>query len=68
MVASEVARGASNLEISTNLSITERTVKAHITSIFGKLQVRNRVELALLLHNVRISEGSMDIQSKNHTL
>jgi len=67
-VALEVARGASNQEISVILTIKERTVKAHITSIFGKLNVRNRVELALLLNNVQVSNDDMDIPSKEHTL
>lgn len=67
-VALEVARGASNQEISVILTIKERTVKAHITSIFGKLNVRNRVELALLLNNVQVSNDVMDIPSKEHTL
>ena len=51
-VAEEVARGATNQEISASLAIKERTVKAHITSIFSKLSVRNRVELALLFNNL----------------
>ncbi|WP_339669437.1 response regulator transcription factor [Dasania marina] len=55
MVAQAVARGATNQEISAHLGIAERTVKAHITSIFAKLSVRNRVELALLLNNVAFS-------------
>lgn len=67
-VALEVARGASNQEISVILTIKERTVKAHITSIFSKLNVRNRVELALLLNNVQVSNDVMDIPSKEHTL
>ena len=46
-VAHHVASGASNQEISVTLGISERTVKAHITSIYKKLGVRNRVELAL---------------------
>jgi DNA-binding NarL/FixJ family response regulator len=60
-VAEEVARGASNQEISAKLSIKERTVKAHITSVFSKLNTRNRVGLALLLNNIDISKDPMDI-------
>lgn len=47
MVARLVARGESNREIAGALEITERTVKAHLTTIFEKLQVRDRVQLAL---------------------
>ncbi len=51
-VAREVARGASNLEIAELLQISERTVKAHLSAIFDKLQVRDRVQLALKLNQV----------------
>lgn len=40
-----VSSGARNKEIATKLSISEHTVKAHISSIFRKTQARNRVEL-----------------------
>jgi NarL family two-component system response regulator YdfI len=39
-----LAQGASNKEISLRLQITERTVKAHVTSIFNKLGVNSRAE------------------------
>lgn len=67
-VARCVARGSTNFEISDLLDIKERTVKAHITSIFYKLKVRNRVELALLLNNVQVPEPPMDNPSKRHAL
>lgn len=51
-VADEVARGASNREIAEKLSISERTVKAHLSAIFIKLQLRDRVQLALKLNCV----------------
>ena len=54
MVAGHIAHGASNKEISQALDITERTVKAHISSMFEKLAVRDRVQLALKLNNVSI--------------
>jgi two-component system nitrate/nitrite response regulator NarL len=46
-VAQLVARGQSNLEIAFNLKITERTVKAHLTSIREKTETGNRLILAL---------------------
>jgi len=52
MVADQVAHGATNREISQSLEITERTVKAHLSSIFGKLAVRDRVQLALAMNNI----------------
>lgn len=48
-VALEAARGSSNKEIARVLSISERTVKAHLTSVFETLKVRDRLHLALVL-------------------
>lgn len=67
-VARFVAQGATNLEISAALDIKERTVKAHITSIFYKLKVRNRVELALRLNDVPLPEPAMEKPSKPYAL
>jgi NarL family two-component system response regulator LiaR len=39
-----LVKGLSNLEISTQLSISKATVKYHLTSLFSKLGVKNRVE------------------------
>lgn len=46
-----VARGLSNKEIARELGIQEKTVKHYMTAILAKLQVRNRVEAALLAHD-----------------
>ena len=43
-----VAGGDSNKEIAADLGLSEKTVKHHMTNILQKLQVRNRVEAALL--------------------
>ena len=48
-VALKVARGESNKEIARELHIAERTVKAHLSAIFEKLEVRDRLQLAILL-------------------
>lgn len=39
-----IAAGLSNKQISRSLAISERTVKFHVTSILGKLQVENRAQ------------------------
>lgn len=46
-VARAVAQGHSNKEIARQLGITERTVKAHLGTVFEKLGVRDRLQLAL---------------------
>jgi DNA-binding NarL/FixJ family response regulator len=46
-VLSLVSGGADNLKISALLGITERTAKAHVASLYRKLEQENRVELAL---------------------
>lgn len=40
----ELAKGASNARIASTLDITERTVKAHISSVFAKLDLTDRTE------------------------
>ena len=42
-----IGSGESNKQIARELCITERTVKAHLTGIFRKLGVADRVRLAL---------------------
>jgi DNA-binding NarL/FixJ family response regulator len=48
-VALKVSRGESNKEIARELNVAERTVKAHLSAIFEKLNVRDRLQLAILL-------------------
>ena len=47
-IANLVAQGQSNLEIAANLDIVERTVKAHLSSIYEKTKTGSRLNLALL--------------------
>jgi DNA-binding NarL/FixJ family response regulator len=42
-----VARGLTNLEIAGELHVSLSTVKTHLTSLMGKLGVRNRVEMVI---------------------
>ncbi len=59
-VARLVAAGYSNKEIAAWLSIGEKTVKSHMVSIFRKLRIRHRLELAL--HPIQ-----QDILLNNHS-
>ena len=51
-IAQLVAKGANNKNIASDLDISERTVKAHLTSIFHKTESKDRLQLALLVKEV----------------
>jgi two-component system nitrate/nitrite response regulator NarL len=48
-----VAEGLSNKEVASRLKLQEKTVKHHMTGVLSKLNVRNRTEAALLMHEAR---------------
>ena len=48
-IALAVGDGKSNREIAEHFEISEPTVKTHLTSIFRKLEVKDRIGLVLLL-------------------
>lgn len=48
-----VSQGRSNREVGEQLELQEKTVKHYMTSILQKLQVRNRVEAAMLMRQHR---------------
>ena len=53
-VAKLIRTGKSNKRIASTLFISERTVKAHLTSIFKKMQVADRLHLAISLKSFDI--------------
>lgn len=53
-VARLVASGSSNREVAEQLAISERTAKAHLTSIFDKLGLRDRLQLSLKINGLTI--------------
>ena len=50
-VAVAVGRGLSNAEIAGELYLSVPTVKAHVSRLFDKLQVTNRVQIAMCVHD-----------------
>ena len=52
-VAEAVAGGAGNKDVARQLGITERTVKAHLSTIFDKLGVKDRLQLAVRIIALR---------------
>jgi len=50
-VAIMLGDGATHQQIAETLNITVRTVKAHATSIYHKLDVKDRLALSLYLHS-----------------
>jgi DNA-binding NarL/FixJ family response regulator len=51
-VAQMVHKGGNNKTIARQLDISERTVKAHLSAIFRKLDIENRLHLALFFNDV----------------
>ncbi|UFQ19016.1 MULTISPECIES: response regulator [Streptomyces] len=50
-VAVAVGRGGSNADIAAQLFLSVATVKAHVSRILTKLDLNNRVQIALLTHD-----------------
>ncbi|HEY7707437.1 MAG TPA: response regulator transcription factor [Gaiellaceae bacterium] len=53
-----IARGLSNAEIGRELYISDTTVKTHITHIFQKLDLRDRVQAVVLAYESGILEAT----------
>ncbi|WP_328791837.1 response regulator transcription factor [Streptomyces sp. NBC_00273] len=56
-VALAVGRGLSNAEIGRELHLALPTVKTHVSRILTRLDLNNRVQIALLVHDANLSGG-----------
>ena len=54
-MARAIGTGDSNAEVATSLYMSEATVKAHVSRLFTKLAVTNRVQIAILVHDAHQS-------------
>ncbi|GFE12444.1 DNA-binding response regulator [Streptomyces glebosus] len=54
-VVRAVARGLSNAEIGRELAMSEGTVKAHVSRALAKLNLANRVQMALLVRDAGLT-------------
>ena len=59
-VISAIVEGAANKDIGKQFGLSEQTVKNHLSNIFDKLGVSNRLELALYAVHHRLLSGSPD--------
>ena len=64
-VLTMVCEGLLNKQIAYELSVSEATIKAHVTAIFRKLGVKNRTELAIwaLTHTVAVAYPTSELAS-----
>lgn len=53
-----VGAGLSNAEIGERLFLVEGTVKAYVSAVLNRLDVRNRVQAAVLAHEAGLVDGS----------
>jgi DNA-binding NarL/FixJ family response regulator len=56
-VALSIAAGRSNAEIGRELFLSVATVKAHITQVLLKLELNNRVQIAMLAHDAGLTDA-----------
>ncbi len=59
-VAVAVGRGSSNAEIAAELYMSVPTVKTHVSRILAKLDLNNRVQIALLAHDAGLLDSAQE--------
>ena len=56
-IAVEVGRGSANAQIAAALHLSVPTVKTHVSAILAKLDLNNRVQIALLVHDAGLLDA-----------
>ncbi|MER7697896.1 MULTISPECIES: response regulator transcription factor [unclassified Streptomyces] len=59
-VAVAVGRGGSNAQIAGSLHLSVATVKTHVSRILARLDLNNRVQIALLVHDAGLLDTDRD--------
>jgi len=57
-----VAEGLLNKQIADRLDVQERTVKAHLSAIFERLEVRNRTQAGVILRELELSDPARQLE------
>jgi DNA-binding NarL/FixJ family response regulator len=52
-----LAEGLDNYEIAARLDISEKTVRNHVSTIFGKLQIKSRAHAVALARDAGLGTG-----------
>jgi DNA-binding NarL/FixJ family response regulator len=60
-VVALIGAGLSNAEIAARLHLVEGTVKAHVSAVLARLDLRNRVQLAILAYEAGLTDDGTEI-------
>ena len=61
-IVAAIAAGESNKDIAARLSISQQTVKHHLTNIFDKTGISTRLELALLAIREHLADSGSEVR------